>query len=216
MKKISKLFLLLLMITLSIGSKCSAKTNYAKFEKKYHISQCLLRAMDEEIPDFKVTNASCKKLEQSFEEYEDLYLVLMVYELGVEKGSRLYDQGQYTQLALSICEKSEKYERQLEKKQSKKYIGTYTITAYCSCSRCCGKSDGITASGTHVKDGRTIACGSLPIGTKVYIDGVGERTVEDRGVHGKWIDLYMDSHSECLRFGLKKRKVYIRRTNGNE
>ncbi len=34
------------------------------------------------------------------------------------------------------------------------YLGTYTTTAYCGCSRCCGKSDGITASGTYATEGK--------------------------------------------------------------
>lgn len=28
-------------------------------------------------------------------------------------------------------------------------LGTYVLTAYCGCAKCCGKSNGITASGTH-------------------------------------------------------------------
>jgi len=40
----------------------------------------------------------------------------------------------------------------------------------------------ITASGLEVDYGRTIACGpSIPFGTKVYIDGWGWRTCDDRG-----------------------------------
>ena len=32
------------------------------------------------------------------------------------------------------------------------YLGTFTTTAYCGCSYCCGKSDGITASGTYATE----------------------------------------------------------------
>ena len=49
-----------------------------------------------------------------------------------------------------------------------KYLGVFKATAYCSCKKCCGKSDGITASGKKAKEG-TIACNWLPFGTKLRI-----------------------------------------------
>ena len=88
----------------------------------------------------------------------------------------------------------------------------YTITAYCPCQKCCGKTDGITASGVKAVEGVTIATDkSIPFGTKIYIDGVGERIVQDRGgaIKGNRIDLYFDSHEEALQFGKQKRKVVI-------
>ena len=35
------------------------------------------------------------------------------------------------------------------------YLGLCCVTAYCACEACCGKSDGITATGTHATQGRT-------------------------------------------------------------
>lgn len=69
----------------------------------------------------------------------------------------------------------------------------YVITAYCPCVKCCGKNDGITASGVKAVEGVTVAMNkSIPFGTKIYIDGVGERIVQDRGgaIKGNHIDLY--------------------------
>ena len=78
-------------------------------------------------------------------------------------------------------------------------------TAYCSCPLCTYPySDGITASGTYVMEGRTIAAGpSLPFNTQVYIEGVGWRVVEDRGgaIGDNQIDIYFDCHQAALRFG---------------
>ena len=91
-------------------------------------------------------------------------------------------------------------------------IKEYVITAYCPCVKCCGKSDGITASGVKATEGVTIATDkSIPFGTKVYIDGVGERIVQDRGgaIKGNQIDLYFDSHQEALNFGRQIRQVTI-------
>ena len=91
-------------------------------------------------------------------------------------------------------------------------IKEYVITAYCPCVRCCGKSDGITASGVKAIEGITAATDkSMPFGTKIYIDGVGERIVQDRGgaIKGNRIDLYFDSHQEALNFGRQTKEVTI-------
>ena len=52
-------------------------------------------------------------------------------------------------------------------------LGEFAITHYCACSRCCGKSDGVTATGTQATAGRTIAVDPkvIPLGTEVIIDG---------------------------------------------
>ena len=88
----------------------------------------------------------------------------------------------------------------------------FTVTAYCPCSACCGEEDGITASGTQVEAGRTIAMsGEYGFGTLVYIDELGWRTCEDRGsaINGKHIDVYFDTHQEALDFGVKELGVII-------
>lgn len=87
-------------------------------------------------------------------------------------------------------------------------LGTFKLTAYCSCSKCCGKSDGITASGTKAKASRTVATDkSIPFGTELYING-NTYIVEDRGVTGNVVDIFFDSHEEALNFGVKYAKVF--------
>jgi 3D (Asp-Asp-Asp) domain-containing protein len=87
-------------------------------------------------------------------------------------------------------------------------LGTYKLTAYCSCSSCCGKSDGITASGTKAQAGRTVATSSsIPFGTELYING-NTYVVEDRGVGEGVVDIYFDSHSDAMNFGVKYAKVF--------
>lgn len=89
----------------------------------------------------------------------------------------------------------------------------YTITAYCPCEKCCGKTDGITASGVKAVQGVTVAADTrkLGFGTKIYIDGVGERIVQDTGsaIKGKKIDLYFENHQEAWNFGRQTRQVTI-------
>ena len=83
--------------------------------------------------------------------------------------------------------------------------GIYKVTAYCACMQCCGKTNGITASGTHATANRTIATPStFPFGTKVVINGI-TYTVEDRGgaIQGNRIDIYMNTHEEALRWGVR-------------
>lgn len=89
-------------------------------------------------------------------------------------------------------------------------LGTYTLTAYCACAKCCGKTDGITASGKKAVSGHTVAApSSFPFGTKLEINGK-IYTVEDRGgaIQGKRLDIYFDSHQEALNFGRKTAVVY--------
>lgn len=80
------------------------------------------------------------------------------------------------------------------------YLGSYKITGYDTCARCCGNTKGITASGTTATVGRTCAAPKdLPFGTRLWIEGIGERIVEDRGgaVNGKKIDVLCADHLAC-------------------
>lgn len=98
----------------------------------------------------------------------------------------------------------------------------YRVTAYCPCAKCCGKSDGITATGTRAKQGRTVAVDPdvIPYGSTVVIyykkEIVGIYTAEDCGAHirGRRLDLYYDSHSDALEWGIKKCKVYVFKAKG--
>ena len=92
------------------------------------------------------------------------------------------------------------------------FQGYFTLTYYCACKKCCGKTNGITAWGTKATAGRTIATSSkYAFGTKLVING-HTYVVEDRGgaIQGNKIDVYVDSHSEALKLGVKKNvPVYI-------
>ena len=88
---------------------------------------------------------------------------------------------------------------------------TYKITAYCPCSKCCGKASGRTASGTKATAGRTVAASSkFAFGTKLNIGG-HIYTVEDRGgaVTGNKIDIFVNSHAEALQWGVRYLPVSV-------
>ena len=93
----------------------------------------------------------------------------------------------------------------------KENLGVYKLTAYCACRKCCGKTDGITASGVKAVQGVTIAADTriLPFGTEVIIDG-HEYIVQDRGgaIKGNRIDVYFDNHQDALNFGVKYKEIY--------
>lgn len=87
----------------------------------------------------------------------------------------------------------------------------YKITAYCSCVKCCGKTNGITAMGTKASEGRTVATSSkFAFGTKLNING-HVYTVEDRGgaITGNKIDIYVNSHAAALAWGVRYLPVSV-------
>lgn len=84
------------------------------------------------------------------------------------------------------------------------YLGEFSCTAYCSeqYEHICGTGDGITASGAPVQAGVAVAADPdiLPLGSAIYIEGVGLRYVQDTGsaVKGKALDVAVDTRSEAL------------------
>jgi uncharacterized protein YabE (DUF348 family) len=97
--------------------------------------------------------------------------------------------------------------------KAKKILKNVTLTAYTAGVASTGKSKkhpqyGITASGSRVTEGRTIAVDPrvIPIGWWVFIEGIGFRRAEDTGgaVKGSKIDVYYESESTANKFGRKK------------
>ena len=82
-------------------------------------------------------------------------------------------------------------------------IGVYELTAYEWTGNPC-------ANGNYPSCDYTVACNSLPLGTRIYIEGYGEYVVEDTGgMAGNVIDIYMGDVSTCLQFGRQTAQVYI-------
>lgn len=90
--------------------------------------------------------------------------------------------------------------------EGREHLGEFTITYYDACKKCCGKTDGITASGAVVREGVTVAVDPtvIPLGTYIYIEGIGYRVAQDVGgaIKGNKIDVYVNSHSEALELGV--------------
>jgi len=91
-------------------------------------------------------------------------------------------------------------------------LGNFQITYYCACEICCNKADGITATGTPVVEGQTIAVDPrvIPYGTKVIIGG-HIFTAEDCGgaIQGNHIDIYVNNHAEATALGVTNADVFL-------
>lgn len=89
------------------------------------------------------------------------------------------------------------------------HLGNFTLTAYCSCPVCCGVwSGGPTASGAMPVQGKTVAMGGIPFGTRLIINGE-IYTVEDRGTPYGHVDIYMNNHQDACVFGRQQADVYL-------
>ena len=90
-------------------------------------------------------------------------------------------------------------------------------THYDVCVTCCGKTNGVTASGITIQNGvepekPIVACGWLPFGTIIDVDGV-EYVVADRGSGVKKVgrvDIFVpDGHEAALKLGRKSVTIKI-------
>lgn len=71
---------------------------------------------------------------------------------------------------------------------------------------------GTTAMGTRARVGEIAVDPSvIPLGTNVYIEGVGARRAEDTGgnIKGNTIDIYMNTLAECRQWGVRYVTIYI-------
>jgi 3D (Asp-Asp-Asp) domain-containing protein len=103
-------------------------------------------------------------------------------------------------------------------------LGTFKLTAYCSCSKCCGKyaynrpkdeygNEIVYGSiGVRLIAGISIAVDPsvIPYGSNVAING-HTYTAHDTGgaIKGNRIDVYFDDHQEAWDFGVQYAEVFI-------
>ncbi|MGE0680147.1 MAG: 3D domain-containing protein [Candidatus Binatia bacterium] len=105
-------------------------------------------------------------------------------------------------------------QRTFSNKQSIKALplGSFTLRAYTRHARP-NKSTKKTATGSVPASGRTVAVDPrvIPFGTKIYIEGLGERIAEDSGasVKGRRLDIFLSTSEHCRNFGVQTRDVKI-------
>lgn len=107
-------------------------------------------------------------------------------------------------LELDYRELNSKYKKAVSRGESRTL--NMEVTAY-------APTGNPTKSGVMPQVGRTIAVDPnvIPLGSKVYIEGIGYRIAEDTGgaIKGNIIDLFMGSESECIEFGRQNLKIQI-------
>lgn len=130
----------------------------------------------------------------------------IIFMLGVVLGATITETDEQTRLLATDHIQNETETLGL------KSLGTFTITAYCPCEKCCGKNDGITATGVKATAGRTIAVDPdvIPYGTELFIDGFTYRA-EDTGssIKGRKLDIFFANHLEALEWGVREYEVFI-------
>lgn len=99
-------------------------------------------------------------------------------------------------------------------------LGRFKLTAYCSCSKCCGKwaynrPNGIVygAIGEELKEGYSIAVDSnvIPYRTEVVINGHTYKAQDCGGaIKGNRIDVYFNNHDDALEFGVQYAEVFVK------
>ncbi len=92
----------------------------------------------------------------------------------------------------------------------------WTITAWAT--GCDTKPGALTKAGTKPVVGFTAAADPrvLPLGSIVWIEGLGERMIHDTGgaVRGRHIDVFADSCTEARRWGRQARRVRVLHVGG--
>lgn len=96
-------------------------------------------------------------------------------------------------------------------------LGSFSVSHYCPCVQCCGKSDGVTASGRQAVPYYSVAVDPsvIPLGTVVWLDyGDGvlhEARADDTGgaVQGRKIDLCVGDHQTAQQYGIRTATVYV-------
>lgn len=97
-------------------------------------------------------------------------------------------------------------------------IENATVTHYDPCMKCCGKTDGITASGRKAVPGYSIAVDPalIELGSTVYADyGDGvlvEYRADDVGgaITGAHIDVCVSDHQTALELGVREATIYVK------
>jgi 3D (Asp-Asp-Asp) domain-containing protein len=92
------------------------------------------------------------------------------------------------------------------------------VTAYCACSKCCGKySDGITANNHRIRRGDTFAAADKKyrFGTELIIPGYnGAEPVKviDRGkaITGNRLDVFYHTHRRAKKWGVQYLDVKVK------
>lgn len=152
----------------------------------------IIEEMSDDLQSIEVQAA-----EQSVEYQDDIWSLTKYYENKLAK----YD---------SFLTEDGKFLKEYEENGGEIIdIGSWKCTAYCTekYAHICGTGTGITASGEQVQAFVSVAINRanverLPFGTRIYIEGVGTRIIQDTGggVAKNQFDCAVDTHSNALKW----------------
>lgn len=121
-----------------------------------------------------------------------------------------YAKGKWAEYTAEIGKLQAQY--QAAKEAERVHYGRFKITFYCPCAGCNGTANGLAANGARLEVGKTIAVDPkvIPLGSRVYIDGIGWRVAQDTGsaIKGRRIDVLVGSHAEAYRMGIRNAEVW--------
>lgn len=172
-------------------------------------------------------------IENSIENFEEIEIIKIEKTETVEKEKNNKDKKEEVIITTKVEDKNSKSknteakineEVKKAKDDSKRSLGTFKLTAYCGCSKCCdqyaenrpvdknGKEIVYGSIGRVLRQGTSIAVDPnvIPYDTKVVIDN-HEYIAHDTGgaIKGNKIDVYFDNHQEALNFGVKHEEVFV-------
>jgi 3D (Asp-Asp-Asp) domain-containing protein len=122
--------------------------------------------------------------------------------------------------------KTEEVEEEIEEVEEELNLislGEFKLTAYCSCSKCCGKWANnrpldeygneivIGSIGERLTAGYSIAVDPnvIPYKTEVIINGITYKAQDcGGGIKNNDIDVYFDNHEDALDFGVQYAEVF--------
>ena len=156
------------------------------------------------------------------------FLAIMVVTIAIVRGDVIFENSEIETTEIeteTFTEKIEIFtqnetETQMETEIETNLIsmGVYTVTAYCSCEKCCGewaniRPDGVVygASGEELIADYSIATDVelIPYGETIWINDQ-EYIAHDCGgaIQGKRIDIYMSSHEKALEWGVQNIEIF--------
>ncbi len=83
------------------------------------------------------------------------------------------------------------------------FLGNFLVTCY--------DLSGLTKSGAMAGlQSAAVDPGVIPLGTQIYVDGVGVRTADDTGgaIVGDHVDIWEPTFGQCAAWGAQQRAVY--------
>lgn len=144
-----------------------------------------------------------KKNEVADNRYEEtVYVDDKYYEVNNEESPYISDYPEDTHdMSTAIPEPDPIPETEPPIEEEYTCVGTFDITAYTW-------TGNPMANGEYPYEG-CVASWDFPLGTVLYIDGLGTYVVKDRCPTSGVVDIYMDSYDACIQFGRQYRMVYV-------